>query len=397
MMKEEYTGENSLAVNTNPLAADEKRRQRGQSYDVEQTGVARLSKSNLRELEGSADNKIPQLRLRDLSVESKSTVATLRSRTVSIIDEAKSGTRIMELDDHLPVIRLPPDPLAVGMGAGQPQLAVPSKEAVIEALEEVYDFNLEVVPMKRVQSGGSLDVADLSGLPGGLNITPKPAVDIPYKAVARIACFWIVYGIFIMVIKEETERCSPAFWVVLTISYVPVGVAIFWGMYLVAKYQYKHPSRVLLGDVDFSHFTLSSPRTYLVPAVVFVTGIICSLLGIGGGELIGPLFLVLQLLPQVAAASTSLMSCANATLNIIHYFFLGTLRYDWFLVCFLIGLLGGVSGRRLSSFITKTYGRPSFMVFALSLTLFMSVCLLSYRLSEEPEEHYYVMDSVCSP
>ena len=109
------------------------------------------------------------------------------------------------------------------------------------------------------------------------------------------------------------------------------------------------------------------------------------------------LFLVLQLLPQVAAASTSLMGCTNAALNIIHYFFLGTLRYDWFLVCFLIGLLGGVSGRRLSSFITKTYGRPSFMVFALSFTLFMSVCLLSYRLSEEPEGHYYVMDSVCSP
>jgi uncharacterized membrane protein YfcA len=37
----------------------------------------------------------------------------------------------------------------------------------------------------------------------------------------------------------------------------------------------------------------------LPPLLTFVIGIICSLLGIGGGELMGPLMLQMGLLPQV--------------------------------------------------------------------------------------------------
>lgn len=399
MMDTEKHGgtDDKIVANINPLALAGEERQRGRSLDLEQNGSARLSKSNLTELEKGGMDRIDRIPRpsRQVSMESVSTVATLMSRTISIVDEAKTGTRIMEFNDHLPVVRV--SDVHLGSAAGQPTLttAVPAKEAVLEAMEEVMDFNLEVVPMRRVKSI-STDINDTAGADlNGLVVSPKPPVEWPYKDIARIVGFWVIYATFIIVIKEETVHCSPAFFATLVTSYVPVFVAIGGGMYLVAKYQKRNPSQVLLGDVDFSKFTLGSSRTYLVPSVAFITGILCSLLGIGGGELIGPLFLVLELLPQVGAASTALMSCSNAALNIIHYFFLGTLRYDWFLLCFFIGLCGGVSGRKLSSYITKTYGRPSLMVFALSLTLFMSVCLLSYRLSMAPKADYYVVDPIC--
>ena len=68
----------------------------------------------------------------------------------------------------------------------------------------------------------------------------------------------IVVTMFIILMKEETKYCSPAYYGTLATSYVPVFAAIGGGMYLVAKYQKQHPSRVLLGDVDFSSFTLDS-------------------------------------------------------------------------------------------------------------------------------------------
>ena len=392
LLEDSHVNEKKVA-NTNPLVlvGEVKQQQRGTSLDLEQNGNARLSKSNLNELGNGYTDRIPRSS-RQVSAESvASSVGTLTSRAISIVEEAKTGTRIMEFDDHLPIVRVNPEP----MSAGQvPMTTVPAKEVVIEAMEEVMDFNLEVVPMNRVKSM-SRDFSDPTKDTTGLVVSPKPQVELPYRAIARIVIFWVIYAMFIILMKEETKHCSPAYFGTLATSYVPVFAAIGGGMYLVAKFQKQHPSRVLLGDVDFSSFTLDSSRTYIVPSVAFVTGILCSLLGIGGGELIGPLFLMLELLPQVGAASTSLMSCSNAALNIIHYFFLGTLRYDWFLLCFLVGLLGGVSGRKLSNFVTKTYGRPSFMVFALSLTLFMSVCLLSYRLSMAPKGDYYVVEPIC--
>ena len=43
------------------------------------------------------------------------------------------------------------------------------------------------------------------------------------------------------------------------------------------------------------------------------------LVGIGGGELMGPLFLTYHLLPPVSTATTSMMSLINTGNNIVHY------------------------------------------------------------------------------
>ena len=176
------------------------------------------------------------------------------SRASSLIQEAKSGTRIIEINDHIPIIvsrnRLTSDPLDANARQGVSELVLPEANEVMESLEEALDFNLDVVPTTRVRSlsldgGGLLD----------MKVDPKPGVLMPYGAIARTASFWIIYAMFIIAMREGTRRCSGAFWGTFATSYVPVFVSIFGGIFLTGKSQKMNPSSVLMGDVDFSTYT----------------------------------------------------------------------------------------------------------------------------------------------
>ena len=57
-----------------------------------------------------------------------------------------------------------------------------------------------------------------------------------------------------------------------------------------SRNQAKHPEIVLIGDLDFGSAGIF--EIYLVPIILFIIGVLCSLLGIGGGEMIGPMVLI---------------------------------------------------------------------------------------------------------
>ena len=54
----------------------------------------------------------------------------------------------------------------------------------------------------------------------------------------------------------------------------------------------------MVGDISFKEVGAAPPM------LAFAIGILCSLLGIGGGELMGPLLLHLKVLPQVTKNSS---------------------------------------------------------------------------------------------
>ena len=110
-------------------------------------------------------------------------------------------------------------------------------------------------------------------------------------------------------------------------------------------------------------------------------GILCSLLGIGGGELMGPLLLTLKVLPQVTSATISMMSLLNSSSTILHYGILGEINYKLAAITFSIGLLGGLSGRSWALYVTAKYKRPSVTTFMLASVLAISLVLLVYDVS----------------
>ena len=61
----------------------------------------------------------------------------------------------------------------------------------------------------------------------------------------------------------------------------------------------------------------------------------------------------------------------------------------------MVGASGGLSGRWLSRWVIKTYGRPSMCVFALSVILLMSVTMLSYELSHKTKAEFEDLEPLC--
>ena len=132
------------------------------------------------------------------------------------------------------------------------------------------------------------------------------------------------------------------------------------------------------------------------PLASFFIGVLCSLLGIGGGELMGPLLLSLRALPQVVSATTSTMSLLNTSSNILHYAVLGQIQPLPFAVFFCIGAAGGVTGRMFYQFVSRRYGRPSLTIFMLLAVLCVSfVLLVSHLAAEDAASAFTAFKSFC--
>ncbi len=127
--------------------------------------------------------------------------------------------------------------------------------------------------------------------------------------------------------------------------------------------------------------------------VMSCAGIVASIIGIGGGELLIPFLLSLRVLPQVAASTSAVNSLLSTSSSLVHLLVDGYL--PWRVVPWMvaIGALGGISGRKFGVWTSKNFGRPSVLVVLLiGLTSFSIVLFLYYLFAHKLE---ISLDSLC--
>jgi len=134
------------------------------------------------------------------------------------------------------------------------------------------------------------------------------------------------------------------------------------------------------GDIVWQEFTV------LPPVLAFFIGILSAMLGIGGGELTGPMMLAWKVLPSVSTATTSTMSLLNTTSSVIHYLVLGQVPYDYGALVFGIGAAGGITGRLAAIAVAKRFKRPSIFIFMIIAVLAASYALYIYYLVVEEDD-----------
>jgi uncharacterized membrane protein YfcA len=81
-------------------------------------------------------------------------------------------------------------------------------------------------------------------------------------------------------------------------------ITFFWARYLVQLHARKERLRYRFQEGDI-HWTVK--RAAFVCGVALVSGILSSLLGIGGGMVLSPIMLELGVLPEITAATSSFM------------------------------------------------------------------------------------------
>lgn len=141
------------------------------------------------------------------------------------------------------------------------------------------------------------------------------------------------------------------------------------------------------GDVDMEE------QSVVLIALIFGVGILSALLGIGGGELMGPLFLSYHLLPPVSTATTSMMSLLNTANSIVHYAISGDISYGVGVVFFVVGVAAGATGRYTALHLVMKYQKNSVIVLMLLTILCISAMLLVYEIATA--EHDFDFHALC--
>lgn len=177
------------------------------------------------------------------------------------------------------------------------------------------------------------------------------------------------------------EPCDAFYWL---LSALPIP---FYGSFLVyfarrnhAKFLQKQSAgfRFSKGDILWT-----TRNTLMLPPIAVCSGIMSGMLGIGGGMILGPMFIALEIEPQVSTAVTGFMLLFTGFAGTVEYLTVGKLPWRFFLWFGSIGVIGGQIGQRFVKRLVNSTGRPSIVVLLLGGVIATAVlCMTAVGISD---------------
>ena len=176
--------------------------------------------------------------------------------------------------------------------------------------------------------------------------------------------FFMLYSLLLgKVFDPNFTNCVPGYWPAYATPLVFYGATT---LYMVRRNVHMGDRMREAGIPHVAGDIVWTRRAALMLVLAAVgAGVAAGLLGIGGGMIIGPIFVALELEPQVGTATTGFMVLFTALGGAIKYLTLGKLPWRLFLWFCAIGALGGQTGQRLISKLIKRTGRASYVIFIL--------------------------------
>ncbi|KAG2241401.1 hypothetical protein Bca52824_096615 [Brassica carinata] len=237
--------------------------------------------------------------------------------------------------------------------------------------------------------------------------TPLPAVSIIenvyWKELGLLVFVWIVF-LALQIAKKNMPTCSVGYWVINLLQ-IPVAVGVS-GYEAVALYQGR---RIIAsnGQGD-SNFTIGQLILYCSFGVL--AGVVGGLLGLGGGFIMGPLFLELGVPPQVSSATATFAMTFSSSMSVVEYYLLKRFPVPYgklsvlhnvlirlfflhrdvyfyvFVALYLVGVatIAALVGQHIVRRLITVLGRASLIIFILASTIFISDitcrCVMLYLL-----------------
>ncbi|KAF3328716.1 DNA-directed RNA polymerase isoform 2 [Carex littledalei] len=125
-----------------------------------------------------------------------------------------------------------------------------------------------------------------------------------------------------------------------------------------------------------------------------LAGIVGGLLGLGGGFILGPLFLELGVPPQVSSATATFIMTFSASMTAIEYYLLKRFPVPYAMYFSIVTALSALIGQQVVGKLIKILGRTSLIIFILAFTIFGSAIFLGgtgiFNMIEKIEHHEYM-------
>eukprot|EP01088_Endostelium_zonatum_P018569 TRINITY_DN6005_c0_g1_i2.p1 TRINITY_DN6005_c0_g1~~TRINITY_DN6005_c0_g1_i2.p1 ORF type:complete len:482 (+),score=98.77 TRINITY_DN6005_c0_g1_i2:91-1536(+) len=163
---------------------------------------------------------------------------------------------------------------------------------------------------------------------------------------------------------------SAAYWILFGVIYIYFGVIL---LFLCSRLMslYKTKLRVnypfAKGDVKWTFGKICKITVFST-----IAGVLSAYLGIGGGMINGPVMLGMDILPQVAVATSSFMILWTASTSVLQYALIGKIEWTTGGVFFLVGMCAAIVGQWGLARIIRKVKRQSYISFILAALIIVS-------------------------
>ncbi|KAL5156597.1 Sulfite exporter TauE/SafE family protein 3 [Glycine soja] len=248
-------------------------------------------------------------------------------------------------------------------------------------------------------------------LPGGPNTSnhkePKKSKEtgsilenVRWKALGVLFTVWVLI-LASEIAKSHTTTCSVEYWVLNLLQVhefasskshnVPVALGAT-SYQAVLLYTGK---RVIASKGD-QRTQWRAHQLIMYCSCGICAGIVGGLLGLGGGFILGPLFLELGIPPQVSSATATFAMTFSASMSVVEYYLLKRFPIPYTLYFVAVSTFAAFVGQVLVRKLVAILGRASLIIFILSSTIFVSGVGISNMIQRIANKEYMGFENLCT-
>ncbi|XP_031119045.1 sulfite exporter TauE/SafE family protein 3-like [Ipomoea triloba] len=187
-----------------------------------------------------------------------------------------------------------------------------------------------------------------------------------------LICFVWVASLALQITKQNyTTTCSTLYWVVNLLQ-IPICFGVSW---FEAFGLYKGWRKISSNNND----SISNLRPWqLIILCIFgiVAGTVGALLGLGGGFIMGPLFLELGVPPEVSTATSTFIMVFSSSIAIVEYYLLKRFPVTYAVCLTVVATFAAFVGQHAVRKVNAVLGRASLIIFTLAFIILISTISL---------------------
>ncbi|NP_001347876.1 Sulfite exporter TauE/SafE family protein 3-like [Zea mays] len=198
---------------------------------------------------------------------------------------------------------------------------------------------------------------------------PSLIKNIHWKKVGLLSFVWVAF-LVLQVTKNYTATCSPWYWV-LNLLQVPVsvGVTLYEGFGLMS-------GKRVLSSKGSGQTTMKFHQVVVYGLFGIAAGLVGGLLGLGGGFIMGPLFLELGIPPQVSSATATFAMMFSSSMSVVEYYLLNRFPVPYAVYFIVVAFVAAIIGQHVVRKLINWLGRASLIIFILAFMIFVSAISL---------------------
>ncbi|KAH8482647.1 hypothetical protein H0E87_029919 [Populus deltoides] len=217
--------------------------------------------------------------------------------------------------------------------------------------------------------------------------------NVYWKELGLLVFVWVAF-LVLQIAKESTSTCSIGYWV-LNLLQIPVSLGVT--LYEVVSL-YKGRRVVASKGDEGTNFRVLQLMTYCAFGVL--AGVVGGLLGLGGGFIMGPLFLELGVPPQVSSATATFAMTFSSSMSVVEYYLLKRFPVPYAVYFVVVATFAAFIGQHIVRRLIIVFGRASLIIFILAFTIFVSAILLggfgiSNMIGKIHRQEYMGFENLC--